>query len=436
MHEMKKQVYPELEETLYAKVLENGLTIYFVPKPGFRKVFCTFATKFGAIDVKFVPMNEKEYIEVPTGVAHFLEHKMFEMPDGTDATNLLAQYGADANAYTDYNQTAYVVSLTSHFKEVLNILLDYVQTPYFTDENVKKEQGIIIQEYKMYQDMPRDRLYTGLMKNLFAKNLHREDVVGTETSIRSITKEILYQCYHTFYHPSNMYLCIVGDIDPDETLKWIEENQSQKKFSAPSVIKRIHNIESSVVYKKSGSCKMDIVMPKVSVALKLPCFDFEEDELLELEYKIKIILEHTFGITSPVYQDLLDKELISGFSYSCTIDETSGYVRISTNTFKEKEFISYITKELLSLSHFTISDDDLKEIKKAIQGSFIRSLNNVEFISTTFVEYKLKNCNIFHTLDIIQKMKKEELEELGQYFVKEAITSFSVLPKVKKATRL
>ncbi len=429
MNEMKKEYFNNLDETLYTKILDNGLTVYLIPKRDFNKIFCSFITKFGSGDIKFVPMNETEYVEVPLGIAHFLEHKMFEMPGGVDATNLMAQYGADSNAYTDYSQTAYVVSLTNHFEEVLNLLLDFVQTPFFTDENVKKEQGIIIQEYKMYQDMPSDRLYTGLMKNLFKKNLHREDVVGTEKSIRSITKELLYLCYNTFYHPSNMYICISGNFDPHVALKIIEENQAKKHFVKPSIIRRMYAIESNVVYRKSGSCKMDIVMPKVTVGLKLPCFAFEEDEYLLLEYKLKIMLESTFGITSPIYQELLDQELISGFSYNCSIDETSCYLRLSTNTYKEKEFIAYITNKLLLMHEYHISLDELNDIKKAIIGSFIRSFNNVEFISTTFLEYKLKNSNIFHILEIINKITPKDIEELGKYFVKEAITSFCILPK-------
>ena len=316
MNDIIKVEYNKINEVVYKKVLNNGLTVFINKKKGFNKIFSSFIANYGACDTKFIPINANEYIDTPLGVAHFLEHKMFEMPDGNDASNLFLDLGADSNAYTDYNETAYVVSCTSNFNKVLEILLDFVQTPYFTDENIEKEKGIIIEELKMYQDNPSDRLYTSLLKNIYKKNNHREDVVGTMESINSITKEILYTCYETFYHPKNMFLSISGDVDVEETFKLIEENQNKKSFPNFTGLKCKYDIENNIVYRKSGTSQMDIVMPRVTVGLKLPTFEYEKDELLKLECISKIMLEYKFGFSSKNYQYMLDEDLISGFSYS------------------------------------------------------------------------------------------------------------------------
>ena len=205
--------YRILQEKLYHEELENGLSVYVVPKPGFKKTFACFATKYGALINRFVPYGEKEYIDVPLGIAHFLEHKMFEMPDGTDAAELFAKMGLDANASTSHLLTAYLFSGTANIREGLNLLLDFVQTPHFTEESVLREQGIIAQELKMYLDDPNEALHLGLMRNLFRAYPLRYDVGGTLESIMKITAEHLHKCYRTFYHPSNMALIVVGDIE-------------------------------------------------------------------------------------------------------------------------------------------------------------------------------------------------------------------------------
>ncbi len=421
--------YPDIEETVFSKVLDNGLVVYIIKKEGFKKMFATFATRFGSTVNKFVPIDDDQYIEVPLGVAHFLEHKVFEMPDGEDASMLFAKYGAEANAFTDYNQTAYIVSSTSYYHEVIETLLDYVQVPYFTDENVEKEQGIILQELKMYQDNANDRLYNHLMKNLFRKNLHREEILGNEQSISTITKEVLYKCYETFYHPSNMCLCIVGDFDVDETFKVVENNQNKKEFPPFKEIKKEYVIEDNTVYRRSGSCTMDIVMPKVTVAVKLPSFEYEEDELLSIELQIKILLEMLFGFSSKNYQEMLDNGIINGLSYDCSLDDITGFIRISASSFKNKEFIAYVKKKLLEIKHLEIDIELLENIKKGLIGNYIRALNDVEFISTSYIDYKFKNCDLFHIIKIIKDINKESLKHLFVYFVNSAITSYSILPK-------
>jgi predicted Zn-dependent peptidase len=430
--EMNEIKYPKIDETLYYEHLDNGLKLFIVPKPGFNKTYCTFVTKFGSCVNRFVPYGETDYITVPLGVAHFLEHKMFEMENGEDATNLFSNLGADANAFTDYEQTAYISTSTSRTEEVVNLLLDYVQKPFFNDENVKKEQGIIEQELMMYLDKPNSRIHLGLLQNMFSNNLVREDIVGTVESIRSITKEILYTCYDTFYHPSNMMLMIVGNVEPNEIVKIVKDNQNSKVFKPVKDIKKEFIVEENKVFHKTSKIKMDILMPKVSIGLKLPFIKYKENELLLTEVKLKMILENTFGISSLTYQEMLDKELINtGFAYSVYLDEFCGYIKINVNTNKVNEFIDFITNKLLSLAKFEMDKEEFLKMKKALIGSYIKSFNHLEFIANGFIDYKIKDNDLFSSTELLEKVNVEDLNEMRKFFVSKAICNFIIMPKSK-----
>ena len=421
--------YNEIDETVYTETLENGLQVLIVPK-NYNKTYAAFVTKFGSTINRFIPIGSDDYITIPLGIAHFLEHKMFEMKDGTDAGNLLANLGADANAFTDYGQTAYITTSTSNTNEVLNLLLDYVQEPFFNDENVKKEQGIIIQELMMYMDKPGSRIHLGLLQNLFYKNPIREDIVGTVDSIKSITKEILYTCHETFYHPSNMMFVVVGNVNPEEIMDLVRNNQGKKQFPEQQDVVKEMIVEDNRVFKKTDTIKMDIVMPKVAVGLKLPFKEYGPDNLIIEDTKIKILLELTFGSSTQTYQELLDLELINtGFSYSVYLDDYCGYIKVQANTFKVEEFKEYIKDKLLNLANFEIDIEAFEKIKKALLGSFIKAFNNLEFIAHGIIDYKFKNSNLFKTIELISNIKVEDLNTLKEYFVNKAITDFTILPK-------
>ena len=227
---MNKSILENLDLTLYSKKLQNGLEIFIVPNENVNNIYCTFSTKYGSVQNEFVPVNESEMIKVPNGVAHFLEHKMFEQENGVDPFTFFSERGADANANTSAFKTTYLFSGPDFFEENLNYLLDYVQKPYFTDKNVEKEKGIIEQEIKMYEDDPYSRLYEGILFNTFKEHPIRNSVIGTTESVNSITKEILYKCYNTFYNPSNMFVVITGKVDKDKVFQIIEENQNNKTF--------------------------------------------------------------------------------------------------------------------------------------------------------------------------------------------------------------
>src|SRR3954454_10802446 len=234
---MEKITFDQLQEELFHEKLSNGLNDYILPKKGFNKTFATFTTKYGSIDNTFVPLGKEEYAKVPDGIAHFLEHKLFEKEDG-DVFQQFSKQGALANAFTSFTRTAYLFSSTSNVEQNLETLMNFVQEPYFSEKTVEKEKGIIGQEITMYDDNPDWRLYFGLIQNMYQNHPVSIDIAGTVESISHITKELLYECYGTFYHPSNMLLFIVGPVDAGEVTKQIKENQSKKNFNRISAIKR------------------------------------------------------------------------------------------------------------------------------------------------------------------------------------------------------
>lgn len=429
---MEINKYPNIDETIYSEKLSNGLEVIIIPKK-YNKTYAAFATKFGSTINRFIPIGSSEYITVPLGVAHFLEHKLFEMEDGSDASNLLANLGADANAFTDYEQTAYITTSTSNTNEVISLLVDYVQSPFFNDENVEKEQGIIIQELKMYMDKPGSRIHLGILQNMFYQNPIREDIVGTEESIKSITKEVLYSCYNTFYHPSNMLLVVAGNVDPEEIINLVRDNQNKKNFPKPVDVVKEMLVEDNQVNKSSGSIKMDITMPKVCVGLKLPYRKYSKDELTLEEMKFKILLELAFGVSSTAYQDMLNKEIINtGFSYNVYLDDYCGYIKVQANTLKPELYSEYIINEFLNIKNFKIDPLNFEKIKKGLMGSFIKAFNNVEFIAHGIIDYKFRNSDLFTSIDFVKDLTIEDINELRKYFVKEAITDYIIYPKDKQ----
>jgi len=228
---MDKKTYPEIDEVIYTKKLDNGLSVFLLPRMEMEKTYSIFTTNYGSIDQKFLPLGEKEMVTVPDGVAHFLEHKLFEKEDG-DVFADFGRLGASANAFTSFTKTAYLFSATNHIEENVETLIDFVQDPYFTEQTVEKEKGIISQEIKMYDDQSDWQSFMGTIKAMFKNHPVNIDIAGTVDSIMKITKDDLYTCYNTFYHPENMSLFIIGNMDAEKISQLIEKNQMITGFKA------------------------------------------------------------------------------------------------------------------------------------------------------------------------------------------------------------
>ncbi|MFZ2558160.1 MAG: pitrilysin family protein, partial [Lactococcus raffinolactis] len=233
--EIKK--YPQVGETLYKEVLDNGLLVYYLPKPEFNKTYGLFTTNFGSLDTRFVPRGGSDMQTFPEGIAHFLEHKLFEKKDG-DAMNFFGTLGANSNAFTSFTRTSYLFSTMENVEPNVELLLDFVQEPYFTQASVEKEQGIITQEIQMYQDDADFRLFFGLLQNLYPESPLAADIAGTPKSIRRISAEDLYENYRTFYHPGNMTLFLTGPFEVSEMSDLVAKNQAEKRFEPIVPIQR------------------------------------------------------------------------------------------------------------------------------------------------------------------------------------------------------
>ena len=301
---MENKKLENLDLTVYHDKCTNGLDIYVIPNNKVNNVYATLTSKYGSRINEFVPIGENKMIKVPEGVAHFLEHKMFEQKNGIDPFTFYSNNGASANANTSYYKTTYLFDGPNNVKENIEFLLDYVQEPYFTDENVEKEKGIIIQEYEMYQDNPYSRGYECLLKNAFINDAIKYPIVGTKQSINSITKEDLYKCYNTFYHPSNMFLVVTGNIEPKEIIDLVNLNQNNKTFENEKKIDIKKIKEPNNINKDYEEIKMNITIPKVFIGYKINLSKIKSVSKAKIINYICIYFEMLFGLTSKCLEDL------------------------------------------------------------------------------------------------------------------------------------
>lgn len=427
---MEKIRFEQLDETLYYKKLSNGLDVYILPKKGFSKTFVTFTTKYGSIDRTFVPIGETEPITVPDGIAHFLEHKMFEKEEG-DVFQKFSELGASANAFTSFTRTAYLFSATENIKKNTEILLDFVQEPYFTEATVNKEKGIIGQEITMYDDQPDWRLYYGAIENMYHNHPVKIDIAGTIESIDKITAEHLYTCYHTFYHPSNMLLFVVGGVNPDDMITFIEENQNNKQFEKAQEIKRIFEDEPTEVVIKERTLKMDVNKPKVYVGLKAKETNLSGDEMLKHELAVQIGLEILFGRASEFYSEVYEKGLIDEtYAYDFSLENGYGFALVGSDTSKPDELVEHIKKQVKKAeSGALFTEETVERTKRKKIGYFLRALNSLEFIANQFTRYKFNHMNLFDAVPVIEKLTVDDIATAFKTIEGESQqTVFKILP--------
>ncbi|MDZ5711784.1 EF-P 5-aminopentanol modification-associated protein YfmH [Jeotgalibacillus haloalkalitolerans] len=429
---MRKKVFSQLEEEIYMETMDNGLQVCILPKKDFNKTFATFTTKYGSIDNRFIPLGEDDFTQVPDGVAHFLEHKMFEKEDG-DVFQKFSMNGASANAFTSFTRTAYLFSSTSNFSENLDVLIDFVQAPYFTEETVEKEKGIIGQEITMYDDNADWRLYFGAIENMFKNHPVKVDIAGTVESISSITKDHLYECYHTFYHPSNMMLFIVGSVEPEDVMNHIRQNQQEKHFEPEEKIARKFEDEPEEVNRAHHELHMDVQVAKCMVGIKSAEKDISGLQLMKKELAVNTALDVLFGKTSDHYTSLYDQGLIDDhFSYDFTQENNFGFALIGSNTSNPEKLSERIKQIILKeVQSPSITEDQLQSVKKKNIGGFLRSLNSPEFIANQFTRYAFNGMDLFEAVPVLETITLEDVHEAFSSLVKEdRMTSFYILPKV------
>ncbi len=408
---MQKVDFGQVQESLYFEELPNGLSVYVLPKKGFFKTYATFTTKYGSIDNTFqVPGKEKH--QVPDGIAHFLEHKMFEQSSGEDVFQEFSRQGASANAFTSFTRTAYLFSCTGQVEQNLTTLLDFVQSPYFTEQNVEKEKGIIGQEIRMYDDNPDWRVYFGLFEAMYQQHPVKIDIAGTIESISKITKDLLYTCYETFYHPGNMVLFVVGPVDPEQIINLVRENQAGKSFPVQTDIVRFFPDEPEQVGEKLKEIEVSVGISKCLFGFKeiKNRVNITDDELLKQETATQIVLEALLGSSSELYQSLYDDGLIDdSFGVSYTLDRGFGLSMMGGDTEDPDRLLERIKQELPRLIEQGLDQDTFERIRKKKIGANLRYLNSPEWIANQFTGYRFNDADLFNLVPILESLTLNEV---------------------------
>lgn len=373
----------------------SGLRIFVYPKEKSNSTYAIFGTRYGSIDTSFKRSDETDISTVPAGIAHFLEHKLFESEDG-DAFARYAKTGASANAYTSFDHTCYLFSCTDHVYESLEILLDFVQSPYFTEKTVQKEQGIIGQEIRMYDDDPQWRVLFNLLGALYHKHPVKIDIAGTVESIAQITPDYLYRCYHTFYNLNNMVLCVAGNVDPEKVMELADR---MLKHSEPVRVTRMFEEEPRTIVKSRVEQKLSVAVPLFQLGFKEEARELTVKEIAETE----ILLEIMASEASPLFRRLLDAGLINETSFSEEYFEGTGYSAVVfSGESKDPDTVAdAIRQEADRLRREGIDPAAFERAKKAVYGRNVASLNSAENIANAMVSLTFMGRELFSYIDAV-----------------------------------
>lgn len=390
----------------YSKKTKSGLNVQVIPMPEYNQVYGLAMVDFGSIDI----YNSKNNQILPAGIAHFLEHKLFAK-DGYDISEKFALYGANSNAYTSYTKTAYLFQTLDDYLSNLGVLLDLVQNPYFTDENVEKERGIINQEVQMYMDLPEWKIEQNLLSRLYPQSPISLDIAGTSESLEKINKENLLETYKTFYNQRNMNLVLVGNVDPDDIFKYVEEHdvnitdepviKNEVKLAKPVLpgVSEVSNINQT---KTLMGLRID-----KSIFLKTP---------VKLQYMLNMILEILIGETSTVYEDMINSRIINdSFGYSVIVERGYCFVLIGGDTDKPEELRSILLEQLTDVNFEAVAQDWIIErFKRDIIGGYSFSQNSMESIANQQAELYFYDTDYTELLTIISEINKKDLFKLAK----------------------
>ena len=421
---IKQFTNEKLGETVFCAVHPSGLEIRVMPKKGYNSAYAVFGVKYGSIDTA-VQNESGDFETIPEGTAHFLEHKLFESED-LNAFERFAKTGASANAYTSFEKTAYLFKGSDKIEESLEILLDFVQNPYFTQETVEKEQGIIGQEIRMYQDLPDWQVMFNLLKALYSDHPVRIDIAGTQDSIARIDADLLYRLYKNFYNPANMVLCVVGAIEPEKVFEIVEKNI--KETDGRKIERKFE--------KESAKPVKDYVEQKLSVACKQFLLGYKEDisePLLSLEDELasQIMLEAIAGKSSPLYKKLLDEELIdlgfgtelfNGFGFSC--------VMLGGTSVDPDKTVSILRSEIKRMQKDGIDSVAFERAKRKTYGRMVMGYNDIDDTANLMMNLHFNGYEPFAELEACKNITLEKAQE-RLAVLKEKASAVSVISPIE-----
>lgn len=423
--EINKIVNEKLGESYYKIDHDSGLTIYVMPKEGYKSAYAVFGTKYGSIDTMFRLEGEKEFTKVPEGIAHFLEHKLFESED-LDAFELYAKTGADANAYTSFDRTCYIFNCTGDFKASLKILLDFVQSPYFTDKTVQKEQGIIGQEIKMTNDSPSWALLFNLLECLYHNHPVKIEIAGTVESIAKIDANLLYKCYETFYSLSNMTLCVAGNVTVEDVMEVADpllKKGTQKK------IERTFPDEPDTIVCELKEASLPVATPLFSIGFKEKMS--APQRTLKEEIAARILMEILCGDTSEIYRDMFNEKLINDkFEYEYFCGHGFSLCMFSGESNNTQEVKNRLIKRIEEVRKNGIDKTEFARALKTIYGATVMSFNDVDELANGLAEAHFTNSGFFDTFEILKNITVEDIESTLEYALKPEACAVSIINPV------
>ena len=419
MKEIRSEV---LQEKYYEIDHKSGLKIFVMPKENYESTYAIFGTKYGSIDTRFKRSDSEDYTVVPEGIAHFLEHKLFES-DELDAFTRYAETGASANAYTSFDKTCYLFQCSDRFEDSLRILLDFVTHPYFTKETVEKEQGIIGQEITMYYDVAGWMSMFNLLRCLYKNHPVRIDIAGTVESIAQITDKLLYDCYNTFYNLNNMALVVVGNADPDRIVVICDECL---KKADDVTVERCFEDEPRDIVKDYEEYNLAMSMPVFSFGYKEKCETPERSQREVIE--TYILLEILAGESSPLYSELFDKGLINA-SFSKEYHIGYGYeaVIFEGESNDPKAVAQAIKKEVARLKKEGIDEKLFETVRRNLYGKEIMAYNDIDGVANSIIDSYFSGHKIFDTMDIYKAVTKADIENRLSGMMEEQYSALSVV---------
>ncbi len=427
---MNRLEFPELDEVLYTETLENGLTVLVLPRKGFSKSLAYFMTDYGSVHTHF-SLDGTEY-HAPAGVAHYLEHKLFDMPGVRDVSAEFARLGAMTNAFTSYDMTAYYFSCTAHFDECLKLLLEFVSTPYFTEESVRKEQGIIDQEIGMNADAPDSVVFENMVQRLYHTHPIRIPILGTSDTIREITPETLYLCHRAFYTPGNMLLCVVGDVDPESVADTARQVLGTEEKSVG--IKLPFGSEPMEAAEAETVCAMEVAMPMFSLAFKCEPLG-KGDDAIRQEMVADLAAEVLFGESSPLYLKLYEEGIIDS-SFGGGFETMDGCAMLLCTG--DSDDPAAVREALLSrareIAEEGIADGDFLRLKRSALGRRIRGLDSFDSTCFRLCAYHFSDFDYFRFPEIYRQIRAEEIRDFIARVVRQERCTLSVITPKEEET--
>ena len=408
---MKKINIAKIDEEIFYDKLDNGLEVFFYPRENCQNVYATLTTKFGSIYKSFVPIGKTKFLTVPDGIAHFLEHKIFAQEDGEDVALFFEKSGTSYNAHTSLKSTTYEVSGPNNMIQNILFLLDYVQSPYFTLENVEMEKGIIKEEINMCNDNPWNILYDKIRYNTFKEDPIRYSISGSTSDIDKINKELLYECYNTFYHPSNMFLVVTGNFDKEQLLKCIKENQDKKNFREYKEVKLKKIKEPNSVYKKDEIVICNTNIPKFSYNIKVPIDNIKDISKRKLMLYLYIVMNILFDDTSEFSFKLKEEKIITN-NIDFDMLNTDKHILISLiNETFNYEVLKNRIEEVLK--DFVVCEKSFDRKKKVLISNELFGYDSIVVINNIITDNILFDGKIENDIvSIIESLNMDELNKI------------------------